>query len=89
MRTEVTVSSHPADGISRRAFLNYSSRALASAALAGGSVGASAAIWTAGKREFEDRSARAPALPVALLRCASYEPRVRQHPHFALWGYGA
>ena len=77
MRTKPASSNGPTAGMTRRTFLHYSGRALAGAALASGSLGvAGAAVWTAGKREFQDRSARAPALPVALLRCPSYEPPV-------------
>jgi uncharacterized protein (DUF362 family) len=76
MKSKPISSPLPTHGMTRRAFLLNSTGALAGAALAGGSLGAAgAAVWTAGKREFQDRSAQAPALPVAVLRCLSYEPQ--------------
>ena len=70
------VASH-ADAVTRRAFLLSSTRALAGAALARGSLGVvSAAAPASAKRKFPDLSARAPVSPVAVLRCDSYEPQV-------------
>lgn len=64
-------------GVSRRRFILASTGALAGAALGPGRWGAlSAAEFATGKRQFPDRSAQAPASPVAVLRCESYEPLV-------------
>jgi uncharacterized protein (DUF362 family) len=62
-------------GVSRRQFIITSTGALAGAALGAGRWG-SAAEAAIGKRQIADRSAQAPASPVAVLRCDSYEPMV-------------
>ncbi len=58
--------------INRRDFLT---RTTAAAVLAGGAPLLSAAEPLPRKLELPDRSAQAPASPVALLRCGSYEPK--------------
>ena len=70
------IASH-AHAVTLRAFLLSSTRALAGATLAGGSLGMGrAADAAAARRKSPDRSARAPVAPVAILRCESYEPQV-------------
>jgi uncharacterized protein (DUF362 family) len=59
--------------INRREFM---SRTAAAAVLAGGGLHRlSSAEATSPKTPLPDRSAQAPALPVALVRCASYQPK--------------
>lgn len=69
-----------ANGLTRRRFILASTGALAGAALASEPWGGlRAAESPAGLRQLPDRSAQAPASPVALLRCESYEPMIFRH----------
>jgi uncharacterized protein (DUF362 family) len=56
--------------------MSTTARVLAGAAFAGGQFGTLRAASAEGERELPDRSAQAPATPVAILRCESYEPQV-------------
>jgi uncharacterized protein (DUF362 family) len=63
--------------LTRRDFLSASAQVLAGTALFGGALPHALAAETAPPARLRlDRSAEAPALPVAVLRCASYEPKV-------------
>lgn len=63
--------------MNRRSFVGSSAAALAGAALWGlGRCPATGAEPPAAPRDLPDQSDKAPALPVALLRCESYEPKV-------------
>ncbi len=66
-----------AGAVSRRRFIVTSSGALAGAALGTAGWGElKAAEGVAPQTRIPDRSAQAPSSPVALLKCASYEPQV-------------
>ena len=77
MKKQLSSVGCEANSFSRRRFILASTGALAGAALGSRAWGAlGAAEPAAGQRQIPDRSARAPASPVALLRCESYEPRI-------------
>src|SRR5512138_2120221 len=76
-KSERSAGGSGGSGLSRRRFILTSTGALAGTALSAGRWGAlQGAEVAVGKRRIPDRSAQAPSSPVAVLRCASYDPKV-------------
>ena len=68
--------SHTSNTLTRRSFISGAARTVTGAVLAGGPLGKALAAASTSRPALPDRSTQAPASPVAVLRCESYEPRV-------------